>query len=206
MLPILLNTQSKVVKALIAGGGKVALRRTEWLIQSGVVNIDLISPELHPDFADLANTINHCKTEYISQNLKDYTLVLACTEKREVNDLVEQDARAANILFNRADRPESSDFHIPGTIFKGKTTISINTGVPALTKALKERIESEIPETIFIHSELLNKLRLALKENNIETAVMKSTLTYFADSKHLDALSEIDFESLDSLKNNLIKP
>ena len=199
MLPILLTNRQDNIKVLIVGGGKVALRRAKLLIDSGINKIDLISPEFDIGFDTLKTTLLCQKTNYFQQDLSQYTLILACTNITEVNDMVEQDAKESRVLFNRADNRELSDFYIPSTIRRGDIIISISSGVPSFSKKIKNNIEEILPGGIDETCKKLNKIRTLLKKSKIETNKSKAVLDYFSD--HHEILHEIDIASPTALSN-----
>ena len=201
MFPILLTNRQDNIKVLVVGGGKIALRRTKLLIDSGVSKIDLISPEFDNGFEKFKTMLLCQKTNYFQQNLSQYTLILACTNITEVNDMVEQDARESRVLFNRADKRESSDFYIPSIIRRGDITISINSGIPSLSKKIKKNIEAILPKEIDKASKKLNKIRTLLSKSKIEKNKIKTILDYF--SNHHNKLDEIDIASPTALSNIL---
>lgn len=98
----------------------------------------------------------------------DPALVVAATDDSAVNDAAERAARERGILINRADESGSREVDsvvVPATVRDDPVTVAISTGgrSPALSRALRERIESEI-EGAGAMAELSAQFRNELKE------------------------------------------
>ncbi len=201
MLPILLTNNSKELSVLIVGAGSIALRRTLWLLSSGVTNITIIAPEFSSEFNDLFPQPEMIRSEYYTQDLHRFSLVLACTDDPLVNSQVEYDARKNGVLINRSDNHKKSDFYIPATIASPEITIAINTGNPAFTRELKQRIEQLLTADTRRLGSILTRTRELLQENNISAGRLQSIMqvlnTEEAGEKLLnsetDDLAKLDF-------------
>ena len=92
-------------------------------------------------------------------------MVVACTDKVEVNEQVYHDCRAQNILVNVADNPPFCDFYMGGIVTKGNVKIAISTNgkSPTVAKRLRQFFEDVIPENIDDLVKNLNEYRKTLK-------------------------------------------
>ena len=106
MIPIGLNLRNKHV--LIVGGGKVALRKTKLFLFQGAL-ITLVSPTFLDEFFDL--NVKCILDNYSSCYLKDMFLVYACTNDKDINDLIVEQCNASNILCGSATRNEFVSFN-----------------------------------------------------------------------------------------------
>ena len=104
--PLFIDLVGKPV--IIVGGGKIALRRIEVLIEFGA-DITVISP----DVASLPNGIKHIQREYKSGDLEGAFLAVAATNDRDVNHTVWQEAGDRNIPISVADCREECTFYFP---------------------------------------------------------------------------------------------
>ena len=100
--PILLNIQGK--RCVVIGGGKVALRKVKMLLDCGA-NIIIISPKPHPDMVKLSKkkALRLTQRNYETRDLRKAAVVIACTDVKEVNRKVADDAKKARVLVNVAD-------------------------------------------------------------------------------------------------------
>ena len=82
-------------RALVVGGGRVALRRTRTLLEAGL-KVTVVAPELHPELAALP--VETLRRAYQPLDLHDRRVVVCATDRAEVNDAVAAGARAAGVL------------------------------------------------------------------------------------------------------------
>lgn len=104
--PLFLDLKGK--KAVIVGGGKIALRRAGVLLSFGA-DVTIIAPECEaaPEGAAFF------QRPYEPGDLAGAFLAVAATDCREVNQQVGQEAKATGILVSVADRKEESTFFFP---------------------------------------------------------------------------------------------
>ena len=196
MLPLLLTIKNDF-KALIVGGGKVAFRRARWLRDSGIMSIELIAPEFSPELQAFDPTPVFHGEPYTSRDLSSYNLILACTNDEKVNSKVEHDARRYKVLCNRADSPDSSDFHVPAVIHRGNVTIAVNTGTPVFTRHLKAAIEDVIPQDTAVLSSKLNRIRNTLLTSNLTSTKTREILQHFSEEKNKPYILAFPLECTD---------
>ena len=107
-------------------------------------------------------------------------LVVAATDDPAVNAAAEAAALDAGILVNRTDVSGGRDpgsVVVPATVEDGPVRIAISTGgrSPALSKALRQRIESEI-EGAGAMAELSGDLRSELAEAGVDPANRRAAI------------------------------
>ncbi len=92
-------------------------------------------------------------------------MVVACTDKPEVNEQVYHDCRKLSKLVNVADNPPFCDFYMGGIVTKGnvKVAISTNGHSPTTAKRLRQFFEDVLPENIDDLVKNLNEYRKTLK-------------------------------------------
>lgn len=113
----------------------------------------------------------------------DPVLVVAATNREDVNEAIEAAARDHGALVNRADHSGGRDAGsvvVPATVEDDPVTVAISTGgtSPALSKYLRERIETEI-DGAGAMAELTADLRTELKTRD------------FSPSKRRDAVRAV---------------
>ena len=117
--PIFLNARGK--KCVVVGGGTVALRKVKMLLDAGA-KVTVISPKPHPDIEKLSRerAIRLIRREYEAGDLKGAVIAIACTDVKEVNRRVADEAKKAGVLVNIADDPKPSDFIVPSFFRQGE--------------------------------------------------------------------------------------
>ena len=104
--PLFIDLKGK--KAVIVGGGKIALRRAGVLLSFGA-DVTIIAPVCEA----VPEGVTFLQRSYEQGDLAGAFLAVAATNSREVNFQVGQDANAAGILVSVADRKEESNFFFP---------------------------------------------------------------------------------------------
>lgn len=106
-------------------------------------------------------TLEWIAAEYTTAHLHGCTLVIAATNRRDVNERVAGDADARSIPVNVADQPDLCRFILPAIVERGPVTIAIGSGgrAPVLVRRLRARLESLIPIGYGWLAELAGRLR-----------------------------------------------
>jgi len=161
LLPIALDVREK--KCLVAGGGLVAARKAQSLIDCGA-RVVVIAPQVRQEIEELQNCVIFRRT-FAFDDCRDCALIFACTNIRETNEEVLQAARVFGIPCNVADG--ESDFAMMATIRRGDVTIGISTqgGSPTLAKHLKNRIEETVGNEYAALLEILAARREDMKSD-----------------------------------------
>jgi len=138
--PISLNLTKKQV--VVVGGGKIAERKIIGLMEAGAT-ITVISPEITNPLFELSQSgkINWVEKPFTEQDLKHAFLIIAATNKIDVN-LKVKEAASPNQLICLIDNPEQSNFIFPSVINRGKLHIAVSTSgaSPLLAKKIKQEI------------------------------------------------------------------
>ncbi|MFM7970267.1 siroheme synthase CysG [Aeromonas sp. A-5] len=146
-LPIFCRLDNKPV--LLVGGGEVAARKARLLLDAGA-RLTVVSPALDPELATLAadGEIEWLATEFEPAQLAGKWLVVAATDRREVNALVYQSANQARIFANVVDDPKRSSFIMPSIIDRSPLMVAISSGgkAPVLARLLREKLEALLPQ------------------------------------------------------------
>ncbi len=140
--PMFVNLTEK--RVLIAGGGKIALRRARTLIRFGA-SVHVTAPKLCGELEEMEGegmiTTEH--RPYQAGDVEGYDLVLAATDDRAVNRKIWEECRERKIMVNVSDDKALCDFYFPSVVMTEDAVIGINSGGedPAGTKALRAKIE-----------------------------------------------------------------
>ena len=95
-------------KALVIGGGNIALRRANVLLAFGA-EVTIIAPEC----SQVPEGAAYLPREYRPGDLEGAAIAVAATNVREVNRQVGLDAKALGIPVTVADRQEECSFFFP---------------------------------------------------------------------------------------------
>ena len=141
-IPIFLQVEGR--PCLVVGGGEVARRKVETLLDAGAA-VTVISPELTAALARQAEAgrISIARRAYRDGDMAGYHLVYAATGDRELQRRLFEEARRLNILINVADSPEFCSFIVPSVLRRGRLQVAISTAgaSPATARVLRERME-----------------------------------------------------------------
>ncbi len=166
LYPIFLK--SSQLNILIVGGGYVAEEKLHFLTKSSPdAKVTMVSPMFREATKALANKF-HVKMivdQYNANYLYGRHMVIATTDKPEINLRVYQDCRKLNTLVNVADNPPLCDFYMGGIVTKGhvKVAISTNGKSPTTAKRLRQFFEEVLPTDISKMVENLNAYRKTIK-------------------------------------------
>lgn len=164
--PIFLDIRDK--KCVIVGGGEVAARKAERLLDCGA-KVFVISPKLSPEIAALKekNMICHIAAQYAGDLINEAALIIGATDDEETNAQISRDARSKGIPVNIVDDPQKCDFILPAVVQRGDLTITIGTGgkSPALARHLREELEAKYGPEFEIFLNVLGGLRVKMAKN-----------------------------------------
>ncbi|MGN5132208.1 siroheme synthase CysG [Aeromonas hydrophila] len=163
-LPIFCRLDNKPV--LLVGGGEVAERKARLLLDAGA-QLTVVAPELDPELAELAanGSLEWLAGEFAPQQLTGKWLVVAATDRREVNALVYQSANQARIFANVVDDPKRSSFIMPSIIDRSPLMVAISSGgkAPVLARLLREKLEALLPQHLGAVAAFASSLRERVK-------------------------------------------
>jgi precorrin-2 dehydrogenase / sirohydrochlorin ferrochelatase len=142
--PIMLDLSG--VPVLVVGGGRVALRKVEGLVNAGAV-VTVVAPNV----VDAIQQLPGCKTivrAYEPGDLDRARLVIVATDDPVINAAVSADATVMGIWVNAADDPANCTFTLPAVARDGEVTVAVGTGgaSPALASHLRSEIEAWLTE------------------------------------------------------------
>jgi|GEM_PF-2510927 len=149
-------------RVLLVGGGGVAQRRVERLLQAGA-RIRIVSPELSSKLGELRDrgAIEHVARGFDPDDIDDVALVFAATDHTPTNRQVADEARRRGILVNVADDPIACDFTLPACVIRGSLVVSVSTHArsPGLSAALRRRLENEFGSEWAVLTRMLSDIR-----------------------------------------------
>ncbi len=182
------------MRAVIIGGGKVAARKAQALLEAGAI-LTSISPEFCSDFpflTDPSSRVTFLHREYRQGDLEGAFLVIAATDDFQINQAVWEEAQQRSCLINVVDDPKRCNFIIPAVLERGEIKIAISTGgsSPALARRLRERLEKMIGPEYGRLAMLLGELRPELQKNFAPGEPRLQAALTLVDSDLLEILQE----------------
>ncbi|WP_180954664.1 bifunctional precorrin-2 dehydrogenase/sirohydrochlorin ferrochelatase [Bacillus sp. V5-8f] len=184
--PVNLDIEGKPVA--IVGGGKVAERKVGQLLQAGA-NVTLISPKITEGLSQLVEigALAWNEKEVALEDLRDAEIVVAASNNAEINEWIASNKKP-NQLVNLADNHESSDFHTPSVIRRGRLVITVSTSgaSPMLSRKISREIAEQYDDRYEEYMDFLFACRERIKRE-VEDPIKKRNL--------LAALLDEDFLS-----------
>lgn len=142
LFPMLTDIEKR--KAVIAGGGKIALRRARTLAKCGA-EVHAVAIDFAEGFEGEGFILHRKKWE--SSDGAGAFLIVAATDDRELNRRIGAEAKAAGVPVSVADAAEECSFYFPSLVTEGEAAASISAGAlsPKLTRRLADRLREVWP-------------------------------------------------------------
>lgn len=196
--PVSLDMTNK--RCVIIGGGEVAERKAERLIECGA-QVVIVSRSLTPLLEDRkkARKIEHIDTDYEKKTLRGAFMVIGATDRDDVNARVSQDALSLGILVNIVDDPDRCNFILPSLLQQGDLSIAVSTGgkSPALARKIREELQQQYgPE----YESLLGIMGSLRKKVLAQGHASEANKAVFVDLVHSDMLQAIRDGNRDRVK------
>ena len=169
--PVNLNISGK--RVLVIGGGSVASRKVERLLERGA-DIILAAPEISGEIKEF---VRKGKIEWHERIYKTgdengsfavFCAVSAGKENLKMESGLFKRCVKKNILINVADKPEFCTFTLPALVSRGEFDIAIFTSglSPRLARKIKEDLEKIYGEEYNAYVKILGFIRKEIKLKN----------------------------------------
>jgi uroporphyrin-III C-methyltransferase / precorrin-2 dehydrogenase / sirohydrochlorin ferrochelatase len=137
----LLGLRLRGRRVLVAGGGTVAARRVPRLLAAGA-DVVLVSPAVTPALEELAThgRIGWLRRGYADGDCAGAWLVIACTDRPEVNAAVAEEAEANRTWCVRADDADAATAWTPASGTAGDTSVGVLSRDPRHSAAIRDAI------------------------------------------------------------------
>jgi uroporphyrin-III C-methyltransferase / precorrin-2 dehydrogenase / sirohydrochlorin ferrochelatase len=140
--PLMLSLAGR--RAVVVGGGRVALRRVQGLLEAGA-NVVVIAPAVLPELAELPVTV--LPREYREGDLAAAWLAHAATSDPAVNARVAAEADRGRTWCVRADDAAESRAWTPAVTRHGEVTVAVTAGGdPVRSQRLRAAIAQALAE------------------------------------------------------------
>jgi precorrin-2 dehydrogenase/sirohydrochlorin ferrochelatase len=188
-LPIALRLTGR--RCLVVGGGELAARRVESLLEAGG-EVVVVAPEVCQSLkARVGNReVTHLQSVYEPEHLRGALLVIAATDRSDVNAQVVADAAAAGILCCDAETAERGDFMVPAVVRRGDFILAVTTlgCSPSLAARVRRELEAAYGPEYGELAALLGEAREKALQTVHDAARRRAALTELAGDESLLAL------------------
>ncbi len=171
MYPVSLIVRDR--RCLVVGGGGVALRKIQGLVEEGA-RVEVVATEVVPPIAAMAERgeIALELRAYRGDAAEGWALVFAATDDREVNARVFQDAEAHGVWCNVADDPDYCSFHLAGRVRRGPLQLAISSAgeAPFAVSRLRRLLERRIGEEWAVWMAAASSFRASVRALGVPSA------------------------------------
>ncbi len=160
--PLFINIKNK--PCLVAGGGKVAMRKARVLLDFGA-QVFVIAPVIEKEIKRMKE-ITVMEREFLLEDIDDKTLVVAATDDAAENHRIAELCKERGILVNAVDRIEDCSFIFPAYVKQKDVVAAFSSSgkSPVLTQYLKAQEYEILTGQIGCLNDLLGSLRSRVKQ------------------------------------------
>jgi precorrin-2 dehydrogenase/sirohydrochlorin ferrochelatase len=164
LYPVFLNLKHQ--KVYVIGGGQIAARKLEGLLQSEAV-ITIISPTLIESILTYVNNglVHWIQKSFELSDIEDAFYIISATNDPHVSSELQKGVRPSQLV-NFADDYSSSNVITPSVVRRGRLSIAVTTSgaSPSLSKKIKKDLEAIYSEEYEEYVEFLMEKRTYIKE------------------------------------------
>ncbi|MGC9159167.1 MAG: siroheme synthase CysG [Terracidiphilus sp.] len=187
-LPIFLKLEGR--RVLIVGAGCVALEKTQSLSETGA-RIVAVAPEAVGEMRELSRSgrIDWQQREYAPGDLDGAALVIAATDRPEVNSAIYSEARRRGIPANSVDDPPNCDFYFGAVVRRGALLVAVSTSgeSPAVAQKLRAEIDEQLDPGLDKWLDAIGRRRREILKSQPASPERKALLKGMADRPLLRA-------------------
>ena len=199
-IPIFLDVTGR--RCMVVGGGEVATRKVESLLEAGASAV-IVSPSLSAPLAAIVDRgmATHIARAYRRGDIAGCVLVYAATDDASIHRELAEEAGALGIPLNVVDVPELCTFIAPALAKQGDLQIAISTGgaSPAFAARLRRELEKQFGSEYGIALKVLRAARRRLHGEEIDPLDRMQRLKDLAESPLLEAIRARDPAELDRI-------
>jgi uroporphyrin-III C-methyltransferase/precorrin-2 dehydrogenase/sirohydrochlorin ferrochelatase len=182
MYPVMLDVTGRM--CLVVGGGGVALRKVQGLIEDGA-DVTVVALDVVDQLTTLAaaGKIALERRRYRSDDVTGAALVFAATDDAQVNHQVAQDARRVGAWVNVADDPEASTFHLPARVRRGPLQLALGSRgeAPFVIRRLRQVFEHRLGPEWAEWLEAAARYREAVRSTGLDRPAREDRYDRFFD-------------------------
>lgn len=149
---------------LVAGGGKVALRKVQVLLDFGAY-VTVVAPDILEEIKAFQN-VHICEREFLPEDIKEKALVVAATDDALGNHQIAEACKAQGILINAVDQIEDCTFIFPAYVKKRDVVAAFSSSgkSPVITQYLKAEEQEILTDLIGELNDALGNWRNKVKQ------------------------------------------
>jgi len=189
--PIFLELSGR--RAVVIGGGAVAVRKAQALLAAGA-RLVVVAERIDKMLTVLCRNkkAELIKSKYSKNYLAEAILAIAATNNHQLNRRIYKDCQELEVLCNVVDEPELCDFFVPAVVKRGDLQIAVSTEglYPAYAGHIRKKLEEIFTEK---HGQFLTELetlRKRILKDVAEPADRKALLGQLADDKSFEYFVE----------------
>jgi len=191
--PVFIDIENRPV--LVVGGGTVAERKVESLLEAGAL-VTVVSPEVTVPLQQHASSrrINLRQRAFVSSDIDGASLVVSATDDPETQVEVASIATSKNILVNTVDKPDLCTFIVPAILRRGDVTVAISTSgkSPSLAAELRARLDRVLTEDVARTASVLGAVRHEVHERFADIDDRKRVFDSIIASGIIEWIGECD--------------
>lgn len=203
--PLFVNLDKLPV--LVVGGGEIAERKINLIIKANA-KVEVLARKFSPN---VENLINKNKLKKIKGSLdisaldRNYSLIIAATDNKQINKKLFNFANKNNILINVVDQPDLCTCTFGSIVERGDLVVAISTGgnAPVFARNLREKFETLLPQStkqlIDFSASIREKVMNSFSQFNKRRIFWELFFDAFAAKKNITK------SNLTKLTNQLIK-
>lgn len=146
--PVMLDLFNR--RAVVIGGGKIATRKVQTLLESSEANVTVVSPDITETLEQLAHKqqIHWYKKNFHATDIEDAFLVIAATNDKALNRMIAKQCHPHQLV-NVVSEAIHGNFVVPASLRRGNLTIAVSTdGLhPSAAKRIRNELASVYDET-----------------------------------------------------------
>jgi precorrin-2 dehydrogenase/sirohydrochlorin ferrochelatase len=182
-------------RTLVVGGGKVAERKVEGLMNAGAM-VFLVARDLTHRLSVFAEegSVSILDREFKENHLDGMALVIAATNEAILNHKVSACARSRGILVNAVDQPQDCSFIVPSVMNRGDLVIAVSTSgkSPALARRIREDLEERFGDEYSLFLRIMGALRERVLSLGLPQRENAAIFQEIVDSELLTAIASRD--------------
>ncbi len=208
--PVNLNIYNK--KVLVVGGGAVASRKAERLVERGA-DITVVSPEISPEIAEF---VKKSKASWVDRAYKAgdekgafavFCAISAGEKSIKIEKGLFKRCVKKNILINVADKPEFCTFTLPALVSRGEFDIAVFTSgsSPRLARKIREDLEKVYGEEYDAYVKILGFMRREIKKKKYPQSKNQELFDELINSDLFELIKDKKFSDASLFISNFLK-
>lgn len=203
--PIFIDLKGKT--ALVVGGGNVAERKIEVLLDCGA-KINIVSNELTDKLKNLVEVygIRHLNEEFSKKHLEGVFLVIAATDDKQLNHKISKIAKKMGLLINAVDQLPDCNFIVPSIVKRGDLLIAISTSgkSPALAQKIRKQLDTQFGSEYKAFLVLMGRVRKEMLSKGLSQEENSRIFHEIVESDVLEALLRDNLKRVESTLRRIL--